>query len=253
MSTAILAELVKLFRSAIGRLAAVLLAFAVPAMAAGFVAAAQSGGSSQLALKVRPLVHGQGWDALTSTTGQVTSIAMLLGVGFVVSWTFGREFTEGAIETLLMARPSRATLASAKLIGVLAWASITSVASASATLGFGALLGLTTGTPWPGLGRTLVGAVLTALLALPFALVATVGRSALGGVGAVIGIIVITQILTVIGVGPWFPYAAPSLWLGMGGPDLTASTAQLLLVLPLAGLGWTLTVLWWQHAELTSN
>ena len=117
--TAILAELVKLGRSAIGRLVTVLLAVAVPAMAAGFVAAAESGGSSQVAVKVRPLVHGVGWDALTGTTGQVTSIAMLLGVGFVVSWTFGREFSDGAIETLLMTRPSRAVLASAKLIAVL--------------------------------------------------------------------------------------------------------------------------------------
>lgn len=52
-----------------------------PAMGAGFVAAAKSGGSSQVVLKVRPLVHGEGWDALTSTTGQVTSIVTLLGVG----------------------------------------------------------------------------------------------------------------------------------------------------------------------------
>ena len=39
MSTAILAELLKLARSTIGRLVTVLLAVAVPAMAAGFVAA----------------------------------------------------------------------------------------------------------------------------------------------------------------------------------------------------------------------
>ncbi len=253
MNTAILAEMVKLSRSATGRLVTVLLAVAVPTMAAGFVAAADFGGSSQVALKVRPLVHGAGWDALTSTTGQVSSIAMLLGVGFVISWTFGREFSDGTIETLLMTRPSRAALASAKLIAVLAWALATVVASTAVMLGLGAVLGLTTGTPWPGLGRMLVGAVLTALLALPFALVATIGRSALAGVGAVIGIIVVTQISTVSGVGPWFPYAAPSLWLGMGGPDLTASPGQLLLVLPLAAAGWTATAFWWQYAELTST
>ena len=252
MSTAILAELLKLARSTIGRLVTVLLAVTVPAMAAGFVAAAESDGSSQVAVKVRPLVRGIGWDALTSTTGQVTSIAMLLGVGFVVSWTFGREFSDGTVETLLLTRPSRAVLASAKLVTVLVWALATAVASMAVMLALGVLLGLSTGTPWPGLARALVGAALTALLALPFALVASIGRSALAGVGAVIGVIVLTQILTVVGVGPWFPYAAPSLWLGMGGPELTASAGQLLLVLPLAGAGWAATALWWQHAELTS-
>ena len=65
-----------------------------------------------------------------------------------------------------------------------------------------------------------------------------------------IGVIVVTQILTVIGAGPWFPYAAPSLWLGMGGPDVSVSPAQLLLVLPVAATGWAATALWWQHAEL---
>ncbi len=122
-------------------------------------------------------------------------------------------------------------------------------------LGLGGLLGLAGATPWPGLGRALVGMALTALLALPFALVATIGRSALGGVGAVIGVIVVTQILTVVGTGPWFPYAAPSLWLGMGGPDVTVSTAQLLLVLlvlPVAAAGWAATALWWRYAELAS-
>ena len=252
MTTAILAELVKLGRSVIGRLVTVLLAVAVPAMAAGFVAAAEYGGSSQVAVKVRPMVHGVGWDALTSATGQVTSIATLLGVGFVVSWTFGREFSDGAIETLVMARPSRAALASAKLAAVIAWASATAMVSAAVMLGLGALLGLTAGTPWPGLGRAIVGAVLMALLAAAVRVVATIGRSALAGVGAVIGVIVVTQILTVIGAGPWFPYAAPSLWLGMGGPDVSVSAAQLLLVLPVAAAGWAATALWWQHAELTS-
>lgn len=58
------------------------------------------------------------------------------------------------------------------------WSTIYAAAtnwSPPVTLGLGASLGLTTGTPWPGVGRTLVGAVLTAFLALPFALVATVG------------------------------------------------------------------------------
>ena len=99
----------------------------------------------------------------------------------------------------------------------------------------------------------LAGGVLAAGLGLPFALVATLGRSALAGVGAVIGVIVTTQILTVIGTGGWFPYAAPSLWLGMGGPDVSVSPIQLLLVVPVAAAGWAATALTWQHTELTST
>ena len=253
MTTAILFELVKLARSLLGRLVTVLLVVAVPAMASGFVAAAEVGGSSQIAVKVRPLIHGVGWDALTSAAGQMMSVAMLLGAGFVVSWVFGREFSDGAIDTLVLGRPSRAGLASAKLVAVLAWASAVAVASAAVTLGFGALLPPAQGAPWLGLGRAVVGAVLAALLAVPFAVVATAARSALAGVGAVIGVIVLTQIVTVIGVGAWFPFAAPSLWLGMGGPEVSVSPGQLVLVVPVAAAGWAATALWWQQAELTSG
>ena len=50
-----------------------------------------------------------------------------------------------------------------------------------------------------------------------------------------------------------FPYAAPNLWLGMGGPDLSASPAQLLLVVLVAAAGWAATGLWWQEAELAGG
>ena len=169
-----------------------------------------------------------------------------------MSWTFGREFSDETLETLLMARPSRFTLATAKIIAVLGFAVVTTATAAAVTLGLGGLLDLT-GSPWPGLARLAAGGLLSALLAVPFALVASVARSALAGVGALIGVIVVTQILTVLGVGGWFPYAAPSLWLGMGGPEMTATPIQLVLVVPLAAVGWASTVFWWRHAELTSG
>ncbi|HKO33249.1 MAG TPA: hypothetical protein VJY85_05840, partial [Candidatus Limnocylindria bacterium] len=112
--TAVAAESMKLARSPIARLVAALLAVVVPVLATALVAAAERGGSSQLALKVRPLVQGSGWEALAGVTGQVLTISMLLGVGFVVSWSFGREFGDETLETLLMALPSRSALATAK-------------------------------------------------------------------------------------------------------------------------------------------
>ena len=253
MITVFLAELVKLGRSTIGRLVTTLLAVVVPVLAAGFFAAAQAGGSSQLAVKVRPLIHGVGWDGYTGVAGQVLTVAMLLGVGFVVSWSFGREFSDQTIEALVMTRPSRMVLASGKLAAVLGWATGVAAAATMISLGLGLLLSVGPGTPASGLIRMLLGGLLAAGLAVPFALVATLARSALAGVGAVIGVIVVTQVLTVIGAGGWFPYAAPSLWLGMGGPEVSASTVQLLLVVPVAVAGWAATALTWQHTELTSS
>ena len=253
MRAALSLELLKLARSALGRVVTALLVLGVPLVSVGLLAAAEHDGAGSIAVKARLLVIGTGGSALASGTGQIMSVAVLLAVGFVISWAFGREFADHTVEALLMSRPSRFALASAKIAAVLIWAVCTCGLALGVSLGAGAVLGLAGGGVWPEIGRAFVGAVLAALLAVPFALVATLARSALAGVGAVIGVIVVTQVATALGAGAWFPYAAPSLWLGMGGPDMSASPGQLLLVLPVAAAGWWATAWWWQRAQLTSE
>jgi ABC-2 type transport system permease protein len=58
---------------------------------------------------------------------------------------------------------------------------------------------------------------------LPFAWLATVTRSQLGTVGGLVGMVALTQIVVLLGGGSWFPYAAPSLWTGMGGAAAAAA------------------------------
>jgi hypothetical protein len=64
-------------------------------------------------------------------------------------------------------------------------------------------------------------------------------------------IVVVTQIVTAIGVGAWFPFAAPALWMGLGGVAAASqvSTIQLLLPLPVAALAVLATLRWWRRAE----
>lgn len=253
MSAVVEAELLKLVRSTVARVATAVLVLAVPLLAMGLAAAAEQGGDSTLAQKVRPMVRGSGWDAVTSTTGQVLTVAVLLAAGFVVSWTFGREITQATVEPLLVSRPSRAQVVSAKLLVVTAWAVAASATSVVVALGLGLLLPPDTGSPWPGAARAVVGGVLAGLLALPFGLVATWGRDALAGVGGVLGIVVVTQVVTVVGVGAWFPWAAPGLWLGMGGADVVVTGWQLATAPAVAATAWAATVGWWRRAEITGR
>ncbi|MFC8922536.1 ABC transporter permease [Cellulosimicrobium sp. NPDC057127] len=253
MSAALGVELLTLARSTVVRVATAVLVLVVPAVAVGLAAAAHLDGDSTLALKVRPMVPGTGWDAVTGAAGQVLTVAALLTTGFVVSRAFGRELSEGTVEPLLMSRTSRAGLASAKLAVVAAWAVAACLAAAVVVV----LLGLATspgaGSPWPGAARAALGGVLGALTALPFGLVATWGRDALAGVGAVVGVVVVTQLVTVLGWGAWFPWAVPGLWLGMGGPGVQVSGAQLATVPLVAAAGWAATAWWWHRAELTAR
>jgi uncharacterized membrane protein YcaP (DUF421 family) len=64
-------------------------------------------------------------------------------------------------------------------------------------------------------------------LAAPMALVASWRRGYLPGIVALMALVVVTQIVTAMGAGAWFPYAAPALWMGMGG----AAAALVLLSL----------------------
>ncbi|WP_251149995.1 ABC transporter permease [Cellulosimicrobium sp. Marseille-Q4280] len=253
LGVALGAELLKLVRSTVVRVATSALVLVVPLLAVGLAAAAEHGGDSTLALKVRPMVPGVGWEAVTGLSGQVLAVASLLATGFVVSWSFGRELTEGTVEPLLTGRSSRAELASAKLLAVLAWAVAASLGSVVVALLVGAATGPGAGTPWPGAGRAALGGVLAALTALPFGLVATWGRDALAGVGAVLGVVVVTQVVTLTGAGPWFPWAVPGLWLGMGGPGTTVSALQLATAPLVAAAGWIATAWWWDRAELTGR
>ncbi len=253
MSAALEAELLKLARSTVARIATGTLVLVVPLLAVGLAAAAERGGDSTLALKVRPLVPDGGWDAVTGTTGQVLTVATLLAAGFVVSWTFGRELTRGTVEPLLTALPSRTAVVSAKLVVVMAWAVASSVAGVSVAVIAGLAISPGGGSPWPGAARAVVGSLLSALLALPCALVATWGRDALAGVGAVLGLVVVAQVVTVVGAGAWFPWAAPGLWLGMGGPAVHVTWWQLAAAPAVGAASWVATASWWRRAELVSR
>lgn len=248
-------ELLKLRRSAVARTCALVLVLGTSVLSAAFTTVGLRGGDSQMALKVRPMLHGTGWPAYLGMLAQVLSVATLLAVGVVMAWTVGREFTDGTIASLQSLPTSPSAIARAKLGTVLLGAA----ACAAAAVAVAVLLGLATGLGAPdgaavrAGAKALAVALLTALLTLPLAAVASARRGYLPGVGALLGLVVVTQVATVAGAGAWFPWAAPGIWAGMGGAAAATSVTpvQLLLAVPVGALGAGATVRWWSTAELS--
>lgn len=247
-------ELLKLRRSSVARTAAAVLVAGTSSMTAVFAAVGLSGGESQMALKVAPMLQGEGWQAYLGLLGQVLSVAMLLCAGVVLSWSVGREFADGTIACLLaLPTPARSVLV-AKLGTVTLGAIACGVATVVVAVPLGLLVGL--GPPGPeallGALKAVAIATLTVVLTLPLAWVASVRRGYLPGVGALLGVVVVTQIATVAGAGAWFPWAAPGLWAGMGGAAAAGAVgpAQLLLAVPVGVVAVGATVRWWSTAEL---
>jgi ABC-2 type transport system permease protein len=250
-STLVAALAVELRKTAASRVTistTVLLVGGIAALAAAMTAAARSG-NAQVIAKLGPAAAQGGWSGLTSAVLQITAAAGLLGFGVVLSWMVGREFADGTVTGLFGLPVARSTIVAAKLLVYLMWTVVVAVLIVAMVAVVGLAFGL--GGPAAGdvaaLGRLLALAVLSALVAVPAAWAATIGRGLLPGIATTVGIIVLAQITVVVGSGGWFPLAAPALWAIMPG---SVSGVQLALV-AVVPVGWgLLTLRAWSTLQL---
>ncbi|GAA2035174.1 ABC transporter permease [Agromyces tropicus] len=191
----------------------VLLVAGIGALALVMLLAAASG-EEQVLAKLGPLAGVPGWAGLVGVVLQITAAAGLLAFGVALSWTFGREFADGTVAALFGLPVSRAAIALGKLLVYAAWSVGVAVALTAvvAVLGFAMGFGTTDAAGVGELVRIPVLVVLSALIAVPAAWVATLGRGLLPGIAATIAIIVVAQVSALADVGAWVPLVAPALW-----------------------------------------
>lgn len=209
MNAAIRVELLKLRRSPVIAVATGAIILGVLALLGGITLGIKTG-NPQLIAKAGPAATLD-WAGLLLAADQVISAAVLLGFGMVLSWIFGREFTDGTINGLFGLPTSRAEIVGAKFVVYLIWCLIV---SAALTLGL-LLLGVTFGYGMPpitGLWKITGLSFFSALVALPVAWLTTLSRSVFAGIGTTIGLVVTAQVGALVGVGSWLPTVAPALW-----------------------------------------
>lgn len=253
LRAALAVETLKLRRSVVARLATTLLVVLVPLASVGMVALARSPQAvGPTAAKLADYATGDLATTHLMVCAQVLSVAALAAAGFFVAWSFGRELESGTAGALSGLAVPRETIALAKCLVALAWIAgcvlVTVAVSVAASAVVAAASGGDLGA-WGGVRTALVAGLLGGGLALPFAWVATVTRSQLGTVGALVGVVALTQIVVLLGGGTWFPYASPSLWTGMGGADAATAIGppQLLLAAAVAPLAIVAVVHAWRR------
>lgn len=218
-------------------------------LAAAAILALRANSSSSFAAKARLLVHGTEWAGYLGTGAEVMAVAVLLCLGFGFAWCFGREFTEGTVVGLFCLPVGRSVIALAKCTVLLVWSVLVSIASTLVLLGVGLALGHLGSQPprwWLPLGVCL----LTACNTVPLAWLATVTRGYLGAVGGLIGLVVLTQLVTSFGGGGWFPWAVPGLWAGFGGTEIQVRKLQFVLPVVVALISVGGTMKRWRGLEL---
>jgi ABC-2 type transport system permease protein len=253
MREALSVEWLKLWRSPVAWTAGLALVILIPALCFGLVSVVEGSGVGPMAEKVRALVSGTGWVAYGGLLDQVVTSGLFVGVGIVVIWCFGREFSDRTVGSLFALPTSRGTIAGAKLIVVTCWSLLVStlVVLVAVGLGLAGDLGPLDAAALGEMSDVLAVALLTSLLATTLALPASVGRGYLAGIGAMVLVLVTAQMAVLFQAGAWYPFAAPGLWAVSGNlGELLVTLPQLALVPALALFGAGVTVRWWRDFEL---
>jgi len=178
-----------------------------------------------------------------------------IGFGVIITWIFGREFSDRVLKDLLALPVSRTQIVWAKFIVATFWSIFLSFLLLCSGLITGILVGIP-GWASASLSQPLIRYFLTVLLTMaistPVALVASIGRGYLVSFTYLLLTVIFTQ-LVCIGLpdlAMFFPWAVPALFSGVAGPALPSPGLTGIISLTLCMLiGVVGTRLWWRHAD----
>lgn len=211
--------------------------------------------SSSLAYKVKALDLKANWDSYFNTLSQGIGIGGIIIFGFVASYIFGREYSDGTAKDLLSLPTSRTKILNAKFLVYIIWCFGLVLSNLLIALIIGSFLNLPladTATIIQSLILYLNTTVLTIIIGIPIALFALIGKGYLAPLGFLVLALVFAQIIAVSGYGTYFPWAVPGLYSGAGGEykDLLNNYSYLILIL--TGIaGYITTIMYWKKTDQT--
>jgi ABC-2 type transport system permease protein len=205
-----------------------------------------------LSVKASLMAGMANWPSYLGLLEQGTAIAGYVLFTFIVSWVFGREFTDGTLKDMLATPVSRATVLLAKFGVTLVWAFTMVVVAFLVSLVLGALLDMPDGSVETVIrgGLHLLGTALLALaVALPGALFASMGRGYLLPIGIAVLTLILANVMAFAGLGAYLPWAIPIVYAesSLQGGSLTLISTLIVLVTAVVGVGGT--VMWWRTAD----
>ena len=177
----------------------------------------------------------------------------MVGIGFITSWVFGREFSDKTVKDILALPVSRDAIVLAKFVVIVIWSILLTVVFYIS----GMLIGFAIGLPgWTGAvifqstETYFITALLTIFLCTPVAFFASYSRGYIVPMAFVILTLILANFTGLVGLGPYFPWSIPGLYGVASGDEsmqLTLVSPYILLITSLLGLGGTL--FWWRFAD----
>lgn len=194
------------------------------------------------------------WDSYLGLLSQAVGVGGVLIFGFVASWLFGREYSDGTVKDLLALPISRTKILNAKYVYYTLWCFALVIANLILGLLIGWLLQLDGWSMSMFLGNMDIYFTTTLMIILlntPIAFFALWGKGYLAPLGAVALLLVFSQIIGAMGLGAYFPWSIPGLYAGSGGAEFQMEINTLsFVIIVITGLtGYIGTVLWWRYAD----
>jgi len=194
------------------------------------------------------------WQSFLGILSQAVGVGGILIFGFVASWLFGREYSDGTAKDLLALPISRTKILNAKFIYYTIWCLALVIANLALGLIIGFLLqldGWSATVFFSNLRTYFVTTVLIILLNTPVAFFAIWGKGYLTPLGIVALLLVLAQIIGAMGIGNYFPWSVPGIYRGSGGADLKMQLNEMsfILIIITGITGYVGTVLWWKYSD----
>jgi ABC-2 type transport system permease protein len=199
------------------------------------------------------------WPSFFNLVLTMTSVGFMIIFGFIFTWVFGREFGDKTVYDMLALPVSRSVIVSAKVITAGYWSLALVLLMFVLMLGIGPVLGLpgwSSSVVWHGFGLMVATGCLTIVLCLPFSLVASLTRGYLPAVGGIFLVMILSQVITQLGNGRYFPWTVPMLFSG-AAESLSGKVAEPLgaisyILVALAGvISFGAVLAWWRYADQT--
>ena len=194
------------------------------------------------------------WESYVGLLSQAVGVGGVLIFGFVASWLFGREYSDGTAKDLLALPVSRIKILNAKFFYYVIWC----LALVVSNLFLGLLIGLSLQLEgWNGsifienMVTYFITTLLIIMLNTPIAFLALWGKGYLTPLGFVAVLLVFAQIMGALGLGTYFPWAVPGIYSGSGGEELKMQlNAYSFVILIMTSItGYLAAVFWWKFSD----
>lgn len=209
--------------------------------------------ASGLATKARAMDFKANWESYLGILNQSVGVGGVLIFGFLASWIFGREYSDGTAKDLLALPTSRTQVLNAKFMVYVTWVLL--LALSNLLLGFiiGKALHLSfSGNDifWSSITDYWITTLLVILLGMPIAFFALWGKGYMAPLGFVALTLVFSQIIGATGYGSFFPWSVPGLYSGAGGEyKKMLNSFSYVSVFLASALGYLSTVLYWKLSD----